>query len=134
MAESQPEMGDAPGDGVEVEEILSGELALTIIFCCALGAAMLFALYQRMQASKRKATSLGIQYNLALPEEREAFEKAMANEPEDPKQHAAWHKEVCSILLRRAIMDIGLHFKVSKDYQHHQALYQRGITLDVSLT
>ena len=121
------------GEAVAAEK-LSKETALFMIFCCAVVAALVFAWYQRKLRSRRKQTSLGIKYNLALPPERALYEEKADAEPEDPKLRAEWHKEVCSILLRRAIMDIGLHFQVAKDYQHHHALYQRGITIDVRAT
>ena len=76
--------------------------------------------------------SNGDTYKLTLTREREMFLEVMEKFPgmevcnANPEVGQSWHRSACICLMRRAVANLELFEKTSKDHTYFQGLYKRG--------
>lgn len=124
-------LADGTCPEAEIKEVLTSDQAIIVIFAVVIISAIAGYLYFKREEYKQKKDKFSVSYNFRLPQEVKLYEDMMCKEPEENNpMYPNWHKAVCTVLMRRAIMDVSLYTNLMKDFNRQNQLYKSGITMD----
>jgi hypothetical protein len=115
-----------------VHELLTAGQAMLVVFLTvAIALSYAYRFWRKIEAERRGESMLD--YDFALPAEREIFGQLAAHKPEEKPENAQqlqqWHLKLCQVHFKRVLALIDLHERVNDDYRKQTALYKRGVAV-----
>eukprot|EP00924_Labyrinthula_sp_SR-Ha-C_P011021 snap_masked-scaffold_33-processed-gene-2.34-mRNA-1 protein AED:1.00 eAED:1.00 QI:0/0/0/0/1/1/2/0/179 len=110
MAEQASNSDATSSSPTEPEDILSVEQVLFISISAFIILGIYMYLSNKAAQAKKKEQSLSLNYKFQHPKEKNQFEDLLLKEPsQEEPGYKDWHKEAMQVLMRRAVVAVGIN-------------------------